>query len=469
MPNSPNIARRFHIKLQRSSSFRLALAFAVLLLVSIIIAIYYVRVSADTRRRNEVRSIVATDIRGLEDVYHLQGIEGVASVIERRLKNPDKGIIYVLEDEIGHVVLGNLSYMPEEKQRILEFTISDEQSDESGLPSGTDYDIIGSRHSLPNGYTILAARNMSETRVFSAAIDYVAWGLFSVILLISAAAFYIGDRVVYRINLIASTAEQIIRTSDLSTRIPIPNNWDDLSVLARLLNELLDKLERSVSAVRQVSDNIAHDLRTPLTRMKNKLEHLHERAIKEELPIMECSEQLIGDADHILQTFSSLLSISNLESGKWQAAFEPISLSELLEDIVEFYEPLASDKGQMLHASLMPCTVMGDKHLLFQAISNMVDNAIKYAPEQSDIHLKLMKHADAVELRVIDSGQGVASEEYERIFDRFYRSDASRSKQGNGLGLSLVKAIAKAHKGNVSAGKERGGFALMLSLPAQQV
>ncbi len=460
------MARRFHIKLRRSSSFTLAMAFAVLLLISILTAIRFVYMSSDVNSRNQVRSIVATDIKGLEDVYETQGIQAVASVLERRLKNPDDGIIYALEDETGHVVLGNLAYMPEEQQqRIMEFTISDEELNASGLPKEKDYDIIASRHTFQNGYTILAARNIPETHTFDDALNHVSWTLIGVIILISAAGFYIGERVVYRINLIATTAEEIIRTGDLSKRIPLPNNWDDLSVLARLLNNLLEKLEESVNAVRQVSDNIAHDLRTPLTRMKNKLENLHSRAMKENIPVTQCSEQLIQDADHILQTFSSLLSIGNLESGKWQAAFETLCLSSLIEDVVEFYEPLASDKGQMLHASLMPCKVYGDKHLLFQAVANMVDNAIKYAPEQSDIHVKLMKHKDMVDLRVIDSGKGVDAEDYEKIFSRFYRTDKSRSKQGNGLGLSLVKAIAKAHKGSVSAGHERGGFALNLTLP----
>lgn len=458
--------RRFHIKLQRSSSFTLAVAFAAFLFISILTAIRFVYMSSDVNSRNQVRSIVATDIKGLEDVYYTQGIQAVASILERRLKNPDNGIIYALEDEKGHVVLGNFVYMPaKQQQEIIEFTLSDDQLNASGLPAKKDYDIIASRHTFPNGYTILAARNIPETDTFDDVINHMAWGLILIIILISAAAFYIGERVVYRINLIATTAEDIIRTGDLSKRIPVPNNWDDLSVLGRLLNNLLEKLEESVNAVRQVSDNIAHDLRTPLTRMKNKLENLHNRALKEDIPVTECSEQLIEDADHILKTFSSLLSIGNLESGKWQGAFEPICLSSLIEDVVEFYEPLASEKGQMLHASLMPGKVKADKHLLFQAIANMVDNAIKYAPEQSDIHVKLMKHKDTVELRVIDSGKGVNIEDYDKIFSRFYRTDKSRSKQGNGLGLSLVKAIAKAHKGSVSAGHERGGFTLNLTLP----
>lgn len=428
--------------------------------------LYFMWVAKGTNHRNEITAIINTDIGGLEDAYRIGGIEAVVDILHYRLKNPEKGKIYLLADEAKHVLLGNFAYIPAAAQRedMFEFTLPIDAQN-TGLPPDRSYNIMAVMHSLPNGYALLVGRNIPDTKTNSIFVGRLGWAMILILASLAAAGFFIGDRVVYRINLIADTASQIMQTGDLSRRIPVPGKWDDLSVLAHILNELFERVESLVIGVREVSDNVAHDLRTPLTRIKNRLESLHSRGESEQLPITECTEKLIAESDHLLATFSALLRIGNIESGKWQGEVETIRLHRLIEDVVEFYEPLASDKQQTIHMSLARLSLDGDKHLLFQAIANLLDNAIKYTPDHGDITVTLKLQNGLANVSVTDSGKGVPEEDCESIFRRFYRTDKARNKSGNGLGLSLVKAIIELHKGTIRAYRSEAGFTITMTLP----
>lgn len=278
------------------------------------------------------------------------------------------------------------------------------------------------------------------------------WIKVGALAMVGLGLFAIAYYVTKRINTICSVAEDIIRSGDLSQRIPVENKWDDLSTLSHVLNSLLSETEQLMGHVRQVSDNIAHDLRHPLARLRNQLEDAQE-ALKHEADgqLSDRMQQLIDESDRLMATFSALLRIGNIESGNRKAHFRQIKLDSLLADIIELYEPIALDKNQRL-ALKIECDgeMHADKDLLFQAVVNAVENAIKYTPEGGEIRIRLWQDSTHLRICIADTGEGVADAHKENLFRRFYRVDASRSTPGTGLGLSLVLAVVKLHKGRVS-------------------
>lgn len=266
--------------------------------------------------------------------------------------------------------------------------------------------------------------------------------------LTSLGLFVISFYVTKRINTIAATADAIMNTRDLSKRIPLTSRWDDLSKLAAILNLMLDDIEQLVASVKQVSDNIAHDLRTPLTRMRNRIETM--RRNTQSSAEDEDLHALSNECDGLLTTFNALLRIATIEAGRHQITFSTVNLARILQDVVELYEPLASEKEIRFSYRANPATVMGDKDMLFQAIANLVDNAIKYTPPGGIVVVTLeMQHGKAV-LKLTDSGIGIADSHKTKVFKRFYRVDGSRHQSGAGLGLSLVCAVITLHKGTIT-------------------
>ncbi len=258
-------------------------------------------------------------------------------------------------------------------------------------------------------------------------------------------SFLTSNFVVKRINIIGSTAQSIINTGNLSRRIDIDTTWDDLSNLSEILNTLFDRIETSMEDVRRVSDNIAHDLKTPLTRLRNNLETLKKKKSLEEEDI----DKMIDEADQLLQTFGALLRITNIEKGKRHSEFRKVDLKEIINDVTELYEPIAEDKNVKIKSNLEEIKFEGDKDLLFQAIANILDNAVKFSKNNTEIIITLKRIKKEILIKISDGGNGISLDDKKRIFERFYRADQSRNSEGSGLGLSLVYAIIKLHKGSI--------------------
>ncbi len=277
--------------------------------------------------------------------------------------------------------------------------------------------------------------------------------ILGLVIFICAGLFFVSFYVTKRINAITDTADRIISTRDLTQRIPIDNPWDDLSKLAKALNMMLDEIEQLVASVRQVSDNVAHDLRTPLTRLRNHIEAMRNDTANTPLSRAEQQEEfntLITECDALLATFNALLRIANIESGRRHAIFHTIDLMPVIHDVIELYEPLANEKNIQLTFRTEPAPVIGDKDMLFQAAANLLDNAIKHTPEGGEITLTLTREKTGTQLKITDTGPGIPDEHKAHVFRRFYRIEACRNKPGAGLGLSLVGAIVKLHQGAIS-------------------
>ncbi len=274
----------------------------------------------------------------------------------------------------------------------------------------------------------------------------------------------ISHFVVSRINRIAITAQSIMETNDLSKRISIDTAWDDLSNLAQLLNGFLARIEELMASVREVNNNIAHDLRTPLTGLRTDIELLKGKKVSDD----ELNGLLV-EIDRILSVFHSLLRISNIQKGKRHLTFQVVNLSTVLEDVIELYEPVAGEKQiKLVKAIKDNLNINGDADLLFQLFANLLDNAIKFSDSESEVHITTNFSQSEIITIIKDFGPGIRDGEKEQVFQQFYQSDESRSSQGFGLGLSLVKAVVNRHRGKIELKDGNPGLEVRVTLQTNQ-
>jgi signal transduction histidine kinase len=261
-------------------------------------------------------------------------------------------------------------------------------------------------------------------------------------------------------------AMKIFNSGNLRERMPVKGN-DEFSVLAHNMNAILDKMEKLFQGVRQVSDNIAHDLRSPLARLRVDVEVTLQESNPQNYRMT--LDRVLTELQNMQDIFQSLLSLGQAEAGSMKIRKKPINLSQLLEDIVELYGPLAEDKGQTFEAHIPPdLMIEGDRQLLAQALSNLLDNAVKYVPEGGIITLSAEIKNDKAEVHIDDSGPGIPHEMRKKVFDRFVRVDPSRTLPGTGLGLSLVKAFIELHQGSITLSESKlGGTLFTILLPVK--
>lgn len=288
--------------------------------------------------------------------------------------------------------------------------------------------------------------------------------IMAIMAVVVVTSFGISYFVVSRVNHIATTAHEIVATKDLSRRIAVDTAWDDLSNLAQLLNDFLGKMELQMTRVREVSNNIAHDLRTPLSGLRSDIESLRGTTVTD-----HHLDALIADTDKMMRVFQSLLRITNIEQGKRTHAFSVVDMHALLRDVMELYEPVAEEK----HITLVPMlttnlSLRGDADLLFQLFANLLDNAVKFSPQGAAIEVQALPERERMVVTVTDHGCGIAEAEKENVFRHFYRGDASRSTEGNGLGLSLVKAVVEQHQGQIALEDVKPGLRVRVTLPSYQ-
>lgn len=290
--------------------------------------------------------------------------------------------------------------------------------------------------------TTINAQNVDTLINSYQQIKQLSWIIMLLMLLVVMISFGISYFVVSRINRIAYTAQSIIETGDLSQRLPIDSRWDDLSNLCDVLNIFLNKIEDLMNGVREVSNNIAHDLRTPLSGLRSEIESLKGTIVNDQK-----IDLLLAEADRILAIFQALLRITNIEKGKRSQFMREIDLTKIIEDVAELYEPVAEEKEISFDIKTTPqLRIKGDSNLLFQLFANIIDNAIKFSPSGSIIRLYTSIEKDDIMAFIADEGPGILEHDKEKVFSHFYRGDASRSTPGNGLGLSLVRAIAGQHQ-----------------------
>lgn len=431
-------------RLLHSFSFRLAFAYMVLFGFSVLLLLGFIYWSTAAYMSRQADATIAAEITGLSERYDIDGLTGLINVINERLsRKPTGSSIYLLTTTINTPIAGNLNRWPgiqADKEGWLNFQLENAGRDKNEIHLAR-----ARSFTLTGGFHLLVGRDIYELeetqrRIIRALI----LGFVITLVLGGIGGIVLSRRVMKRLEAINTTSREIIN-GDLSRRITLQHSGDEFDSLAGNLNAMLDQIEELMEGVRRVSDSIAHDLRTPLARLRNRLELLRaEQEKTHQDPTL--AEQAISDADGMLKTFNALLRIARIETLHHREAFKKINLGTLLHDVIELYEPLAEEKGQSLSLQVDTTVyIQGDRDLLFQSMANLLDNAIKYTPPQGRIEITLGEQAERGWITITDSGSGIPEDERLQVFKRFYRLEKSRTTPGSGLGLSLVAAVARIH------------------------
>jgi len=450
-----------------SSTFKLALiaigTFGVI--VSVIFSYVYLSTSSYVRSRSD-RAIM-TEYSSLQDAYARSGRDGLIALIQRRIA--DKGLadnVYVLADPSAAVLAGNLRGWPSTVTAARGWT---EFRAGEPLPGATNRPLLRAMlETFPGGDRLLVGRDISELDSFTDQIKTaVISGVALIFVLAGVASILVTRRTVGRIESI-NAASRAIMLSGLDKRIPLRGSHDEWDRVAENLNLMLDRIETLMGEVKQVSDNVAHDLRTPLTRMRGRLEKAyHGRRMAED------DQSLIGDTiadlDAVLRIFSSITRIAQIETQARKGAFRTVNLVEIASEVVELYDAAAEQDGTRLTVvGDAEVLVTGDRDLIFDAIANLVDNAIKHGRPGGQVVVANENIDGGPVISIADDGAGIPAGEYEHVFKRFYRLEHSRYTPGNGLGLSLVAAVARLHGARIEMLDNAPGlkFKLWFSAPA---
>lgn len=428
----------------RTTAFRLALLYAALFCASVLALFVFIYGTTSVLLDRQRERSIFGEAAGLTDTYGDRGLSGLAAEIIARTQ-PDRvgDNVYLLAAPDFRPLAGNLSGWPATAER-----------EGPWLSFPIQRQLMGAREEhrahalhvvLPGDYHLLVGQDTrAQERFESAVIDVLIWSVAITLCLGIGGGLVMSRNMLRRIEAINQVAERIMR-GEVSQRISVGSGRDELDRLAANLNAMLDEIERLMTSIRSVTTGIAHDLRSPLTRLRNELEQAR-AAGGTPRERREMIEQAIGEADQLLATFNALLSIADAEASAGRASLVPLDLEPLARDVAELYQPLAEERGMSLETELAgPIRVSGNRHLLFQAVANLLDNAVKYAPSGSRIVLGLRAVPEGPEIWVADNGPGIPESERERVLERFVRLDSSRSTPGSGLGLSLVAAIVRLH------------------------
>ena len=430
-------------RILRSAAFRLMLFYAVLFTASAGALFATVYWTATAAMQNDMAAVLRSEAYQLAEIHRVSGLSGLAQQIARRMNFRTRGpIFYLLQAPNGRVVVGNLPGMPP-VNGVIDFVPNpDEPAVE---PDGERAKLTGFGLTLADGSFLLVAQDAARlTDMQHAIVRAFAWAGGLTLLLGIAGGAFLGSSFLRRIDTITRTSRAIME-GDLSARIPMRGTHDEIDQLVTSLNDMLARIQQLMDGLRQVSSDIAHDLRTPLGRLRQHLEDARERA-KTTADYDAATDAAIEEADELLETFSALLRIAQVEAGAQKSAFTDIDLSALARSVGEAYQPAAEDSGHTLDIRIEDGVhLTGDRQLLAQMISNLVENALRHTQAGSIVALALRKAGTGFEIEVADNGPGIPETEHGKVFDRFYRLDRSRSTAGSGLGLALVKAIAGLH------------------------
>ncbi len=456
-----------------SSTFRLALLYMLLLGTSVAILLVFIYWSTAGYMSRQTDATIGAEIQGLAEQYRRAGLTGLSALIAERIaRDPGGASVYLLADEQLQPLVSNLDRWPSgepDANGWIAFRLR-----ERGPDKAEEHTARAKVFRLRGGLRLLVGRDVRDlVATRELILDALAWGFAMTAALALLGGWLMSAGVMRRLETINQVSRGII-DGDLSRRVPTDGTGDDFDQLAVNLNRMLERIESLMTSVRQVSDHIAHDLRTPLSRMRTRLELLRGNTAKDDA--REEVDACINDAEELLATFNALLRIARIESGNRRAEFADVDLAPLLHDVAELYEPIATDKEQQLRVGLDPdqaahtpggstdLRVHGDRDLLFQAVANLVDNAIKYTPRGGEIHVGAAHANGQIEVTVSDTGPGVPPALRTKVFQRFFRVDDSRATAGNGLGLSLVQAVAQIHDATIRLDDNDPGLRVTLGL-----
>jgi len=448
-----------------SSTFKLALiaigTFG--LIVSVIFSYVYLSTASYVRSRSD--QAIMTEYLGLRGDYERSGRDGLIDAIRRRMNSGSSGDrVYLLVDPSVTVLAGNLGEWPPavgSGSGWVEFRAAGPSPDVARGPL-----LRAMLETFPGGDRLLVGRDISGLDNFTAQIRTAVFsGLALIFVLAAVVSILVTRRTVGRIESINATSRAIMR-SGLDQRIPLRGSNDEWDRVAENLNLMLDRIETLMAEVKQVSDNVAHDLRTPLTRMRGRLEKACHGPRVADLD-QSLIDDTIADLDSVLRIFSSITRIAQIETQARKGGFRTVNLAEIASEVVELYDAAAEQDGTRLTvAGDREVLVTGDRDLIFDAISNLVDNAIKHGRPGGRVVVTSENSEGGAVVAISDDGTGIPAEQHEQVFKRFYRLERSRYTPGNGLGLSLVAAVVRLHDARIEMLDNAPGLKAKLWFPS---
>jgi signal transduction histidine kinase len=442
-PDIPLARPRRHWPWMRSAGVRFALVYALMLALTAGALAMLLWWSTAGVLDRQTESAIRADAQGLSERWTEGGLPALILTIDDRLaQNTDGDAIYLLVNAKRQRLVGNLPRWPD-------------GLNEPGVSYGLDIVRGGhpvramvQRFDLPGDVSLLVGRDARmRLQLRSLLADAMVWALLAVVLMAAAGAAVMRSLFLHTIANISATAAAI-SSGDLTRRVNRSGRGDEFDQLAETINDMLDRIARLMDGVRSVSNAIAHDLRTPITRARARLEDAAQHARTEE-ELRAAIERGTAELDDIVAIFRALLRIAEVESGARRSAFARFDLIAMLHDMAEMYAAVAEEEGKRLRTVFdEPVTINGDRTMVQQAVANLLGNAIKFSPDGGEITLHV-SGGDRVEIAVLDEGPGIPESERGRAADRFYRGETARNTPGSGLGLALVQAVARLHGGDL--------------------
>ena len=463
----------------RTSTVRLTATFIAIFIVFAILLMAFIGWQSSVQIQRQQTDDIDREIRQFQRIETNQGIRALAFAVNRLSSQPGPGI-YFLGDAAGLYLLGNVADVPAEvviNPGVYSFDyerpnpLGDDVVEEGRPPRQREGIAVVRSIELGNGMRLVVGRDVVERRGYSAIIlQSFMVGVVGIVLFSLIAGGITARRVLRRIDTIQQTSTKIM-SGNLSERVPVTRRNDEFDALATNLNAMLDRIEQLLQGLKEVTDNVAHDLKTPLTRLRNQAEAaLRDTASVETRE--QALENVIAESDRLIQTFNALLMIARVEAGAPSGALSEINISEIVADVAELYGPVAEDEGIAVETRIAEgVTLKANRELIGQAMVNLLENAVKYArPEDGKsgrIDVSLSNEGDRVCISVADNGPGIPDADRKRVLERFVRLEKSRSEPGSGLGLSLVNAVARLHGGTFRIEDNGPGVRAVLEFPAR--
>jgi len=452
-------------RLLQTSIFRIALLYLLLLGVTLAVLLSFIYWSTAGLIERQTDETVQAEIRGLAEQYRDEGLVRLMEVIARRSGpegSPEN--VYLLTGPQLQPLAGNLTGWP--RDAVAEDGWMEVSLGRQDDPSGTPHIIRGRAFELAGGYHLFVGRDTVERGDFRGIVaGALAWSVLPALLLGLVGGALIARYSLSRVDAVRAASEDIVR-GDLSRRVPLTGSGDEFDRLAGTINDMLARIETLMGGMRLVTDSLAHDLRSPLTRARSAIEMaLRQHADAE--TYRQALEQTAAELETILRTFEALINIAQAEAGLNRLTLMGLDLSALARDLLEVYQPIAEEAGLELSGEIAADIVIhGHRQLLGQALANLLDNAIKYSAPGGRITLELAASEKGARLAVTDNGPGIPEEQRERVLQRFVRLDDSRGTPGSGLGLSLVAAVAKLHDVELKLLGNEPGLKVTLDFPS---
>jgi signal transduction histidine kinase len=426
----------------------------------------YVAWNARRALDSQIVSTIEAEINGLSEQYRAAGLRRLVNIVERRSREPGASL-YLVTTPAGERIAGNVGALPpgtldEPGQRETAYGRSDDAE-------ATPHQAIVRLFVLPGGFRLLVGRDVEERSRLRAVIARAFGSSLALIVVLGfAGGWFVARRVLKRVDDMTATTQSIM-AGDLSERLRVAGTGDELDRLAENLNAMLDRIGELMTGMREVSDNIAHDLKTPLTRLRNRAdEALRGNGSPDEL--RKALEGVIEESDNLIRVFNALLMIARLESGSARDIMADFDAAEVARGVGELYDAAAEEAGCPLQVSIEPnLPVHGNRELVGQALANLLDNALKYSTQEqggpAPVTVTAGRAGDRVVISVSDRGPGIPEEERGRVLERFVRLEGARTRPGFGLGLSLAAAVARLHGGALTLEDNAPGLRVTLSLP----